>query len=316
MPYIVKTTPQFKRDYRRARQAGRDMQPMEEVILALAAGEPLPAEARDRPLTGEWSGYRECTVQPGWLLIYHIRGEALVLTLIRTGTQAELYRKGGTTQMKNGLKSLYRSPVKTAVTLLLLAAAAFLFLYNLSEYAVSDREYREAKGKYQGVLTVEEQAVPVNTSIYDFFLLTDETGRTETYGEKIWESDPALTYENNHQLSLGADTLERLSALPHVSRVETRYLTAGVSPDFVRLEMDGHYYPYNARCILTGTVTYRYQTELFHYEKRSGLANLAMPYVDNCEYVTLENVEVLAGDPAWLMDQEQHKTVASLTKAS
>ncbi len=314
MPYIVKTTPQFKRDYRRARQAGRDMQPMEEVILALAAGEPLPAEARDRPLTGEWSGYRECTVQPGWLLIYHIRGEALVFTLIRTGTQAELYRKGGTTQMKNGLKSLYRSPVKTAVTLLLLAAAAFLFLYNLSEYAVSDREYREAKGKYQGVLTVEEQAVPVNTSIYDFFLLTDETGRTETYGEKIWESDPALTYENNHQLSLGADILQKLSAMPHISRVDTRFLTAGVSPDFVRLDTDGHYYPYNARCILTGTVTYRYQTELFHYEKRSGLANLAMPYVDNCEYVTLENVEVLAGDPAWLMDQEQQSVYLTTMK--
>ena len=29
------------------------------------------------------------------------------------------------------LKSLYRSPLKTALTLLLLAAAAFLFLYNL-----------------------------------------------------------------------------------------------------------------------------------------------------------------------------------------
>ncbi len=314
MQYTVKTTPHFKRDYRRARQAGRDMRPLDEVILALAAGEPLPGEVRDRPLTGEWSGYRECEVQPGWLLVYHIRGEALVLTLIRTGTQAELYRKGGTAQMKNGLKSLYRSPVKTAVTLLLLAAAAFLFLYNLGEYSVSDREYREAKGKYQGVLTVEEQPVPGNTTIYDFFLLTDETGRTETYGEKIWESDPALTCENNHQLSLGVDILERLSALPYVSRVEKRYLTAGVSPDFVRLDTDGHYYPYNARCILTGTVTYRYQTELFNYEKRSGLANLAMPYVDNCEYVTLENVEVLAGDPAWLMDQDQQSVYLTTLK--
>ena len=63
--------------------------------------------------------------------------------------------------MKNGFKTLYRSPVKTVVTLLLLAAAAFLFLYNLGEYAVSDREYREARDKYQGVLTVEEVPVPV-----------------------------------------------------------------------------------------------------------------------------------------------------------
>ena len=46
------------------------------------------------------------------------------------------------------IRSLYRSPLKTAITLLLLSAAAFLFLYNLSEYSVSDREYREARDRY------------------------------------------------------------------------------------------------------------------------------------------------------------------------
>ena len=70
--------------------------------------------------------------------------------------------------MRIHLKSLYRSPMKTTVTLLLLAAAAFLFLYNLSEYAVSDREYREARDKYEGVLTVEEQAVPELKTPFDF----------------------------------------------------------------------------------------------------------------------------------------------------
>ena len=38
--------------------------------------------------------------------------------------------------MKTHFQSLYRSPLKTLVTLLLLAAAAFLFLYNLSEYSI------------------------------------------------------------------------------------------------------------------------------------------------------------------------------------
>ena len=42
--------------------------------------------------------------------------------------------------MKPHLQSLIRSPLKTLITLLLLAAAAFLFLYNLSEYIISDRE--------------------------------------------------------------------------------------------------------------------------------------------------------------------------------
>ena len=67
--------------------------------------------------------------------------------------------------MKTHIRSLYRSPLKTVLTLLLLAAAAFLFLYNLSEYSISDREYREARDKYEGVLTVEVEPVPDNTSI-------------------------------------------------------------------------------------------------------------------------------------------------------
>ncbi len=311
MTYTIKPTPQFRQDCRRARQKGLDLQPLYAVISALAAGEELPPESRDRPLSGDMHGYRECRVLPDRLLVYRIDGDVLLLHLIRTGSREEVYHREGASAVKpsKSLKTLYRSPVKTAVTLLLLAAAAFLFLYNLGEYAVSDREYREARDKYQGVLTVEEQAVPVNTSIYDFFLLTDETGRTETYGEKIWESDPALTYENNHQLSLGADILERLSALPHVSRVENRYLTAGVSPDYIRMDTDERFFAYNARCVLTATVKYRYPTFIDNTLDR------IEPYEDKIEYVTLEDAEILAGDQTWLMGQEQQTLFLTTFKA-
>ena len=313
MTYTIKPTPQFRQDCRRARQKGLDLQPLYAVISALAAGEELPPENRDRPLSGDMHGYRECRVLPDRLLVYRIDGDVLLLHLIRTGSREEVYHREGASAVKpsKSLKTLYRSPLKTAVTLLLLAAAAFLFLYNLGEYAVSDREYREARDKYHGVLTVEEQAVPVNTSIYDFFLVTDETARTEVYGEKLWPEDPALTYENNHQLSLGADILERLSALPHVSRVEKRYLTAGVSPEYVRLDTDERFYPFNARCVLVGTVKYRYQN--YDYIMVSQLQN-SQPYVDNKEYVTLEAVEVLAGDPAWLMDQAEQTVCLTTMK--
>ena len=90
------------------------------------------------------------------------------------------------------LKSLYRSPLKTALTLLLLAAAAFLFLYNLSEYSVADREYREARDEYEGVLTVEEAAVPENSTVFDCFLMTDETGRTASYGAEYYDKETEL----------------------------------------------------------------------------------------------------------------------------
>ena len=143
MRYAIRPTPQFERDYKRAARRGLDMEPLNAAITALAAGENLPSEYRDRPLGGDLFGYRECRFRPNRLLIYRIDGDVLLLHLIRTGTGGELYHKGGVNAMKKStsLRMLLRSPVKTAVTLLLIAAASFLFLYNLLDYAMTKREY-------------------------------------------------------------------------------------------------------------------------------------------------------------------------------
>ncbi len=197
-------------------------------------------------------------------------------------------------KLRTHLRSLYRSPLKTALTLLLLAAAAFLFLYVLSEYSVASREYREARDKYEGVLTVEEQPVPNNSTVFDLFLLTDETGRTPSYGEAFIPDELYLEREDHHQQSLREDLIEKLSALPHISRVEKRYLTAGVSPDYIRLDHDQTFFPYDYRCIIEATVKYRYTSNLlpsYHATR---------PFTDTVENLILEDIELLAGDPAWL----------------
>ena len=313
--YTIKPTAEFKRDYRRAQQKGLDMGPLNAVITALAAGETLPAEYRDRPLSGDMQGYRECQVQPNRLLVYYIDGEVLVLTLLRTGTRGDVYHREGANAVKlsRSLKSLLRSPVKTAMTLLLLAAAAFLFLYNLGEYAISDREYREARDKYEGVLTVEEESVPDNASIFDLFLLADGTGRTDKYGSKLW-GNYVLTYENTHQKSLGAELVEKLIALPHITRVEQRYLTAGVSEDYTRLDTDTHFFPYSARAVLTATVAYHFPD---HFIDVPDQMDDALESIDD---LILEDVELLAGDPAWLLDavgkteREQHAVYMQIIK--
>ena len=149
MTYTIKPTPQFRQDCRRARQKGLDLQPLYAVISALAAGEELPPENRDRPLSGDMHGYRECRVLPDRLLVYRIDGDVLLLHLIRTGTRAVMYRKGGHEEMQTWFKTLYRSPVKTAVTFLLLAVSAFLMIYNLADYALNKREYRRTAASYR-----------------------------------------------------------------------------------------------------------------------------------------------------------------------
>ena len=64
---------------------------LEDVVAALAMGETLPDKNKDHPLTGNWTGHRECHILPDWLLIYRIDGDVLVLTLSRTGTHSDLF---------------------------------------------------------------------------------------------------------------------------------------------------------------------------------------------------------------------------------
>lgn len=59
----------------------------------LVKGERLPVKNKDHPLQGDWIGFRECHIQPDWLLIYRIDADVLVLTLSRTGFHSDLFDK-------------------------------------------------------------------------------------------------------------------------------------------------------------------------------------------------------------------------------
>lgn len=83
----------FKKDYKLAKKKKLDTERLLDVVDMLAAQQPLPPELKDHPLTGNYTGHRECHIQPDWLLIYKVDGKKLVLTLTRTGTHSELFGK-------------------------------------------------------------------------------------------------------------------------------------------------------------------------------------------------------------------------------
>ena len=91
MKYTVKTTSQFKRDYKLAMKQHRDINLLDDVIKQLANGAQLADEYHDHPLQGNWRGHRECHITPDWLLIYKVNNNVLVLTLTRTGTHSVLF---------------------------------------------------------------------------------------------------------------------------------------------------------------------------------------------------------------------------------
>lgn len=81
----------FKKDYKRMLKRGCNPQNLQDVLTLLVNQQPLPEKYRDHNLSGNYTGYRECHIEPDWLLIYKIFNDKLVLILTRTGSHSDLF---------------------------------------------------------------------------------------------------------------------------------------------------------------------------------------------------------------------------------
>ena len=70
---------------------GYDMNKLKIVIQMLAENQTLPAKYKDHYLTGNYKDFKECHIQPDWLLIYIIKKDVLTLSVTRTGTHSDLF---------------------------------------------------------------------------------------------------------------------------------------------------------------------------------------------------------------------------------
>ncbi len=82
---------QFKKDLKLAKKRGCNMEHLRDVVNTLAQEQQLDRKYRDHGLTGNYDGFRECHVEPDWLLIYRINHKSLELFLFRTGTHSDLF---------------------------------------------------------------------------------------------------------------------------------------------------------------------------------------------------------------------------------
>jgi mRNA interferase YafQ len=89
MPLTIRQSTRFRRDVKQLRRQGLALSQLETVVAILVAQEPLAERYRDHALVGNWKGFRECHIQPDWLLIYRIEGDELQLA--RTGSHAALF---------------------------------------------------------------------------------------------------------------------------------------------------------------------------------------------------------------------------------
>ncbi len=82
----------FKKDLKLAARRGYNLDLLDEIVNMLAARKTLPEKNKDHNLTGEYAGFRECHIQPDWLLIYRVEEDGVYLFLSRTGSHADLFR--------------------------------------------------------------------------------------------------------------------------------------------------------------------------------------------------------------------------------
>ena len=72
------------------KKRGKSFELLKQVISQLANDGSLEPKFRDHKLLGDYSGIRECHLEPDWLLIYMTTPDEL--TLVRTGSHADLFK--------------------------------------------------------------------------------------------------------------------------------------------------------------------------------------------------------------------------------
>ena len=91
--YEIVYTNRMKHDARLMKWRGKDMTKLVAVLEMLASGKPLPAKHKDHQLAGNLHDFRECHIEPDWLLLYQIFEDKLILSATATGSHADLFGK-------------------------------------------------------------------------------------------------------------------------------------------------------------------------------------------------------------------------------
>lgn len=91
--YKIVYTNRMKHDAKLMKKRGKDMTKLIEVLTLLSSGNPIPERFKDHQLTGNLKDFRECHIEPDWLLLYQIFQNELIISATATGTHSDLFDK-------------------------------------------------------------------------------------------------------------------------------------------------------------------------------------------------------------------------------
>ena len=81
----------FQRDLRLSYKRGCNIPKLKMIIQRLASGEELPPRCRDHELSRRYKAFRECHIEPDWILVYRLERGKRMLYLLRHGTHDDIF---------------------------------------------------------------------------------------------------------------------------------------------------------------------------------------------------------------------------------
>ncbi len=80
----------YKKQFKKSLKQNKDSNKLFEVLESLILDIPLEPKYKDHQLKGELKEYRECHIEPDWLLVYQKKDNKLYLAGL--GTHSELFK--------------------------------------------------------------------------------------------------------------------------------------------------------------------------------------------------------------------------------
>lgn len=80
----------MKRDVKLMKKRGKDLNKLQTVLEILMSGSEMPDKYKDHQLKGVMKDFRECHIEPDWLLLYQKDNTELILFATATGSHADI----------------------------------------------------------------------------------------------------------------------------------------------------------------------------------------------------------------------------------
>ena len=90
--YEIHWSNRFAKDMKRCQKQQKPIEKFKRIDKLLMLGQQLPQKNKDHVLIGNWNGYRECHIEPDWLLIYKVDEDNKTIEYSRIGSHSDLFK--------------------------------------------------------------------------------------------------------------------------------------------------------------------------------------------------------------------------------